>query len=630
MEMPTRGGMAFFVREGDLPAETRAALVAAEHGVEPDAADPALWARLAYATPKARTEAERRFEAVVAVGELVEGGATRGAAIDTAAAQSGASTSSLRRWLAMVEGFDRSDWPAALAPRHSREGRKAEIAPEMWKFFVGLIKESGPIMGIRNAWRTTKALAEATGADWPSYDAVLARWNALPAQERAFLQHGTKARDALIPHQTRSVAHLHAMEIVNLDGRYADAFAEWEDGTVSRPIVLTAQDVHTRKILGRVYAKTENSDDIKELVLQLCDRWGVPDCILCDNGRGFMAKKMAAGAGRRFRWNVDDGTLGLFAKAGIKLMVAKPYNGRAKPIERHFREDAREIDAGPEFRGAHCGSRPDAKPEDYAGKAVSIATFVEVYEGCSAEQNARLGRRTELCGGGKSFDQVFEESWSGRPRRVLTMLQRLYLSQDERLAMPDRRTGEIRLLGHRYWSPVAQDALMRHCGKRVRVLYDPKNLAAGVRVEDLQRRVIAAELPRLAPGRFDSTEDARDHARAVQAAKRAVQLQERATRAQVLAALGSRQPGNTVPTSPSDGVIQGNFSPAARPAKPEAPVSAEIARLFNAGLDRHVESLKRDRGLAEFGASIERGGAATPPAQSATQAEACSTRTKTA
>lgn len=629
MKMPTRGGMAFFVREGDLPAETRAALVAGEHGVEPDAADPSLWGHFATATPKARTEAERRLEAAIKVGELIEGGATRGAAIDKAAAESGASASSVRRWLAKVEGVDFQNWLATLAPGHSREGRKAEIDPEMWKLFLGFIDKSGPTMGIRHAWRTTRALAEVTGAAWPSYDAVLARWNDLPAQERALLQHGAKARDALIPHQTRSVAHLHAMEIVNLDGRYADVFAEWEDGTISRPIVLTAQDVHTRKILGRVYTKTENSDDIKELVLQLCDRWGIPDRILCDNGRGFMAKKMAAGTGRRFRWNVDNGTLGLFAKAGIKLMVAKPYNGRAKPIERHFREDARDIDAGPEFSGAHCGGRPDAKPEDFTGEAVPIATFVAVYEAATAEQNARPGRRTEMCGGVKSFDQAFDESRHQRPRRVLTLQQRLYLSRDEVLRTPDR-DGGIRLLGHRYLPDRAgdHDALLKHTGKPVRVLYDPSNLTAGVRVETLQGSVVVAELPRHKAGPFDSTEDARDHARAGAALKKGVKLQERATHAQVLAALGRKKPAPAVPEAAAAPVIHGNFSPAARAQKPaEGSMSPEDFRKFVLLGD---ERTKRDREAAELASWRERGGAPTPPAQSTTQAEACSTRTKTA
>jgi len=123
---------------------------------------------------------------------------------------------------------------------------------------------------------------------------------------------------------------------------------------------------------------------------------------------------------------------------------------------------------------------------------VPFATFVDVYEACTADQNARTGRRTEMCRGVKSFDQVFDESITQHPRRVLTLEQRLYLSRDERLATPGN-TGEIRLLGHRYGgSAEERESLMRHSGKKVRVIFDSKNLAAGIRVEDLKGNVIVS------------------------------------------------------------------------------------------------------------------------------------------
>lgn len=618
---PARGGRPLVVRLSDLPAETRAALAAAEHGVESDAADPSRWARFAVATPHARAEAERRHRAILAVENLVEGGASRGAAIDKAAIEHGTSTSSLRRWLGLIDGAERSSWLAALAPNHSRTGRKAEVDEGLLNDFLGFIHHSGPTMPHAEAYRETRRLAVAEGRAWPSYSAVMNRAKELHPQLLMLLKYGPKARKEMIPPITRDRSDTsEALARVSMDGRRIDVMGDWGDGSKpSRPMLLTMCDVATGKVLARHFAKEESEEGYRALVFKAADRWSWFDEVEVDNTRAASARNLTAGAGPRYRWKDDPEFKGILAIMGVKIHRTSPYCGRSKLIERVQLEDATKIDTRPEFKGAHCGPSTSAKPESYTGRGVPIETIIDVYGACTAKRDAEFRGKD-----GKTADEKFLESYERRPRKLVSEQQRIMLRGKMWLKTPHKKHAALEVLGNWFWSAQSQEALWPYRGKKLRVYGDPDDIRRGIHVQDTNGNVIVSQVPPWITNGY----------RDVAGARAASQAKKRATESAKKLALHSAEyirhryalPPLETPAPELNNTIAPNFS--AKP--PKSASNGPAQERFTKLLTLDAQRARREEDAATKAALSEHGGVAAPPAQSATRAEARSTRTKTA
>jgi transposase len=76
--------------------------------------------------------------------------------------------------------------------------------------------------------------------------------------------------------------------------------------------------------------------------LQKCfDRFGLPEYIYFDNGREFKNHFLCGDMwkSRLSRIDTEDlgRNIGVVAETGVKLIFAKPYNAKAKPIEQFWR-----------------------------------------------------------------------------------------------------------------------------------------------------------------------------------------------------------------------------------------------------------------------------------------------------
>src|SRR3546814_16811814 len=65
-------------------------------------------------------------------------------------------------------------------------------------------------------------------------------------------REGDEALRRMLPAQERTVAELHALELVNIDGHKVDVFVKWPDGRIVRPIIIGIQDVYSRSEERRV------------------------------------------------------------------------------------------------------------------------------------------------------------------------------------------------------------------------------------------------------------------------------------------------------------------------------------------------------------------------------------------
>jgi putative transposase len=475
-----------------LPGEARIDL--ARRGIirtRPEEAGSGLasaWTWFDKQSRKVKAEAQRRLDIVNAIELLCEGGASRTAAVAAASDDHGVGRSTLWNWLRSVEGIERADWLVALAPRRQGGGAEAEIHPELWDAFKSdYLRASAPTL--TSCYYRVARMAKAKGISIASERTFRRRVEReFPAAVLTLKREGEEALRRSIPAQRRSVEELTALEWVNIDGHKFDVFVKTDDGRVVRPIMVAIQDIFSRKIVAWRLGGEESAIQTRLTFADLFRNFGIPANCVLDNGRAFASKWITGGAKSRFRFKIrPEEPTGLLTGLGVRIHWALPFRGQSKPIERAFRDLCDSIAKHPACEGAYTGNSPMAKPENYGSKAVEWDRFSALVDEEIAAHNARVGRRTQTANG-RSFDEVFFESYAASTIGKATpeQLRMALLAADQKLV--NRQTGEIELHGNRYWHP----ELSSLRGDRVTVRFDPDNLHSEVHIYDLEGRYITA------------------------------------------------------------------------------------------------------------------------------------------
>lgn len=470
------GGIEYHV--SILPAAARSALVAqgvaaiAHVSTAPETRTGNLWRWFEAQSATTKAEAKRRAQVVAMIESYERTGHTRSSAIALVAARWQVGQSTIWNWLQMIEGVAPADRLPFLAPKRAGGGAEAEVHPQVWQVFLSdYLRPEKP--ALTACYRRACEVAQSIGAPVP-HERTFRRRLEREVDGRIVVakRNGRDALRSTIPAQERSVAELHAMQAVNIDGHKFDVFVRWPDGSIGRPMMVAIQDVYSRKLLAWRVARTENAIDTRLCFAQLFERWGIPRECTLDNGRAFASKWITGGATSRFRFKIkDDEPVGLLTALGIGIHWALPFRGQSKPIERAFRDLCETIAKHPALAGCYTGNKPDAKPENYGTKAIDIETFRALVDRGIAAHNARPGRRTEIANG-RSFDDVFAASYAVAPIGKATadhLRQALLMAEDR---PTDRRNGTITLEGNRYWSA----ELVAHAGNRLTVRFDPDDL----------------------------------------------------------------------------------------------------------------------------------------------------------
>jgi len=519
---------------------------------------------------KVKAEAERRLGIIREIDLLEAAGVTRTAALGDISTRHGVAVSTLWNWLRLVEGVAMADRLPAIAPRRQGGGSEAEIDPLLWAVFKGdYLRPSAPTLS--SCYERTRAIAAERGLSMPS-EKTFRRRLEREVDPRVILlrRKGEEALRRSIPAQQRSIDELHAMECVNIDGHKFDVFVRHPEKGVIRPMMVAIQDIHSSKILAWRIGEVESAAYARLAFADLFRNFGIPLHCVLDNGRGFASKWITGGAKNRFRFKIkDEEPTGLLTALGIHIHWALPYRGQSKPIERAFRDLCETVAKHPAMEGAYCGNNPMAKPENYGSRAIEWDAFIAHVERGIAAHNAKLGRRGRNYRG-RSFDEVFAESYAAAPIGKATPEQlRMALLAAEQKRV-NRRTGEIELFGNRYWS----DGCGQLHGRVVTVRFDPDNLMDDIHLygED-GRYLTSAQL--IADTGFLDAQSAKD------AAKRLAEYRRRirdATEAeQLLSAeeVARRQADAPIFTTPEPAVIRpvrhrGQTAAALRPVEPQA------------------------------------------------------------
>jgi len=434
-----------------------------------------------------KAEAQRRLAAIDDVDILQRAGQTRTAAIAAVAAGAGVSVATLWNWQALANGVPAGDRLPRLAPRRQGGGCRDEIDQRVWLFFTSdYLRPEKPTFA--SCYARLETYAASLGVEVPHLK-TLRRRVETDIDPRVVIakRQGMEAIRSLLPPQTRTVAGMEALELVNIDGHKWDVFVRWPDGHIARPMMVAIQDIMSRKFLGWRVGQTESVALTRLAFGDVFRRFGIPGGCLLDNGRAFASKAITGGAKTRFRFTIrPEDPAGLLTALGIEIHWATPYRGQSKPIERGFRDLCDHGAKHPAFAGAYTGNRPDAKPDNYGNAAIDLDVFIRVVDRIMAAHNAKLGRRTEMARGG-SFDQAFEASYARcAVRRATPEQMRLALLAADRVST-DRKSGSIAFCGNRYWT----EELSAIAGDAVMVRFDPDNLAADLAVYALDGRFLA-------------------------------------------------------------------------------------------------------------------------------------------
>ncbi|MCB1395942.1 MAG: Mu transposase C-terminal domain-containing protein [Rhodobacteraceae bacterium] len=470
------------------------------------------WAWFEELPEAVQDKARARLRAVHAV-EALEGRLGRDLAVREVATLEGIGARTLWNWLGLVEGVRPDDRLPHLAPRHRAVARKvarAEFDEEAFDWLKSdYLRLAGP--SFSSAYRRAERTAKGKG--WTiAPERTMRRYMDVRVSQpvQVLARKGLDALKRLYPAQVRDKTALHAMEVVNGDFHRFDVFVRWPGiDTPVRPQMVAFQDVYSGRILSWRLDLTANSNAVLLCAGDMIEDWGIPEHVLLDNGREFAAKLITGGAQTRFRFKVrEDDIPGLFVGLGCEIHWATPYAGQSKPIERAFRDMCDAIAKDPRFDGAWTGNKPDAKPEDYGSRAVPFEDFLAVVAEGIEEHNLRQGRRSEVAYG-RSFAEVFAESYERAPIRKATEAQRrLWLLGAEGLRA-NSRTGAVRLMGNEYWSEWMHEV----AGQKIVARFDPADLHAGIHVYAGDNRYLGAAECRQKAG-FLSVEDARAHAKA--------------------------------------------------------------------------------------------------------------------
>ena len=482
-----------------------AAKVAREEASE--ARREALWEIFYKATEEAKEEAKRRAAAVRLVDDMSQTG-PKLLAISHAAAQCGASVSSVQRWLRMCKGVGPHDWLAAVTPRHIGGVDRAECHPMALDMLKSdYLRPESP--SFKSCYDRMVAAAEANGwGEIPHAKTLKHRIEKeVGAAAVIYMRDGRQAAERLVPSITRTRDLLYAMQSWNADGHVWDIAVRWEDGEIGRPVIVGFQDVYSGMPVSHRIDRSESQELVRLALADAVESWGIPEHVYFDNGRGFMSKWLTGGMGFRFRFKVkNEEPQGILVNLGVKVHAVRPYHGQSKPVERMWKDFEDRIAKHPRMAGAYMGNRPDAKPENYGSRAIPIAEFRQ-FVAAEVRRHCLQAGRTSHTAKGRSLWETFRESYQAPTTLVrrATEAQRQFFLLAAQGVTARSSNGELHLAGNRYW----HEDLVGHRGRKLMIRFDPQNLHDDLHVYTLAGEPVCIAAC-LAPEGFDNWEAARE------------------------------------------------------------------------------------------------------------------------
>ncbi len=263
------------------------------------------------------------------------------------------SVSTLFRWNKILKE-NNDDWRALLNKYKSVSKNKVMSKMEQDIFLKLLLDPKQTNVG--KAIKITKYALQEKGIYNVSSDMTYRRFAKKFMEEHydlwVFSREGSKAlKDKVMPYIERDISKLNVGDVIVGDGhRLAFQVINPFTGKPCRPMLVAYQDWKSGAMLGFEIMIEENTQCIASALRNSIIALGkYPKYVYQDNGKAFKSK-----------YFTDNETLdGVFIRLGIIPIFAKPYNAKAKIIERFFREMQDSFERLlPSFVGSNIDNKP--------------------------------------------------------------------------------------------------------------------------------------------------------------------------------------------------------------------------------------------------------------------------------
>ncbi len=301
-----------------------------------------------FAKPKKRLEADEEFELMYKTGLLYPLIFKHLGEVDI---------TTTKRWHRELYGT--ADW-TYLVPRWNCEfGEPFLTLPELHVFQSLYLTPRKPTIG--DATKQTKNILKAKGIESPSSDRTFRRWaewfKANHYDVWLVLREGFKAlEDKGLPSITRDYSKIEVGDIFVADGHRIDFLViNPFTGKACRATMVVYLDMKSWKIVGYELMVEENTQCVTSALRNSIIAFGKkPKICMQDNGAAFKNKYWCEDS------NFEEcGFQGLFGRLDIIPVFTQPYNAKAKPIERFWKEFIGKFERlMPSFTGSSVADKP--------------------------------------------------------------------------------------------------------------------------------------------------------------------------------------------------------------------------------------------------------------------------------
>lgn len=269
----------------------------------------------------------------------------------------------------------------------------------------------------------------------------------------------------LLPYHERTKEGIDSNEIWSSDHHTCDTFVLDKRGNAVRPTLTVITDIRSTRIMAfKVRDSEGNTSVIKQCLRDAMIKFGVPLKFYTDNGKDYTSKELS-----------QDYPDSLVNALGIKQILAQPYHGQSKPVERFF--ETFEERCGKLFR-TYSGSNAINRPDDtrmlnkkLAKKSYipTIDEYVETVTAYIEEYNstAHSGRDMD----GKTPNQVYLENLHYKREVKNTEVLRLLCGR-----FITRTVGRNGIRMNNTTFTEYDGKLLPYYKKKVTVVYDPDDM----------------------------------------------------------------------------------------------------------------------------------------------------------
>lgn len=269
------------------------------------------------------------------------------------------SIGTLRRWIQAYRKHENAD---CLIPKYksTRQGEYNTILDsEMKNILLTLLLHPSQYK-IGKAIKLTKGILEKRGYEYLPCDLTFKRYaenfRKNNYAEWVLRREGMKAyHDKVEPYIERDISKIEVGDIIIADGHVLNfQVINPFTGKPTRATLVGFLDWKSTALVGYEIMMTESTQCIANALRNSILNLGIiPKVVYQDNGRAFKS--------RFFQNNDFDENIfnGVYANLNIHSVFAKPYNARAKVIERFFLEFQEELEKGmPSYIGTSIENKP--------------------------------------------------------------------------------------------------------------------------------------------------------------------------------------------------------------------------------------------------------------------------------